>query len=599
MDDLRLTYHGYLFDASGYGRAARAYVHALHRAGVTLSVVDLLGRSERQVRDPLVESLLDRPLTPDFHLFHGIPPQWAPRAFPLRNAIGMTVWETDAMPTQWRTALDHVIDVWLPCEFNVSVFGRELRSPVFRLPHPVADGTAAGPDGRLAWLGANTDDFVFYSIFEWQERKCPDELLLAFLHTFSGDEPAHLIIKTNPGAADAASRAVAEARRRTGSHARVTVHAEGWTDERIAALHERGDCYVSLHRGEGWCYPLFDAASRGTPAIATAYSGPLDYLTTAHCHLVPYRLVSVRQRYLYYHPRMHWADPDLARASERMRWVYEHRDAARSCAARTAARIRDEYSLERIGTLARARLLELVKRRDGRRYRQIVRTQQARGLRPPTPVPPEWYDADYFEHGVKSNWERGYHWSDFAGLFRDTAAFLTEMFPEARTFLDVGCARGFMVRTLREQGRECWGVDHSPWAIAHADEHARAHLTRAGVEDFEPGRDFDVVLAFDLLPHLTEGQAETLLTRARAWARTAIVAVIASFDDDTEARAWQAASDDHDLSHVLMRTRAWWHDLFLRTGWRQDALHRVAARACERHALPRRMGWKVYVYAPP
>ncbi len=40
----------------------------------------------------------------------------------------MTVWETDRMPPQWRPALDHALEVWLPCEFNVSVFARALEA---------------------------------------------------------------------------------------------------------------------------------------------------------------------------------------------------------------------------------------------------------------------------------------------------------------------------------------------------------------------------------------------------------------------------------------------------------------------------------------
>ena len=149
---LSVTYYGHLFDASGYGQAARGYIHALHAPASRLSAVDLLNHG-RQVRDELVESLVDRPLEPDFHLFHGIPPQWARLAFPLRNAIGMTVWETDTMPTQWRNVLSHVMEVWLPCEFNVSVFRRDLRTPIFKLPHAVIaappNGDAHDDDGRL------------------------------------------------------------------------------------------------------------------------------------------------------------------------------------------------------------------------------------------------------------------------------------------------------------------------------------------------------------------------------------------------------------------------------------------------------------------
>ena len=53
MDELSVIYYGYVFDASGYGEAARAYIHALHTAGVDVSVVDLANR-ERQVRDELI-----------------------------------------------------------------------------------------------------------------------------------------------------------------------------------------------------------------------------------------------------------------------------------------------------------------------------------------------------------------------------------------------------------------------------------------------------------------------------------------------------------------------------------------------------------------
>jgi DNA-binding NtrC family response regulator len=44
--------------------------------------------------------------------------------------------------------------------------------------------------------------------------------------------------------------------------------------------------------------------------------------------------------------------------------------------------------------------------------------------------------------------------------------------------LDVGCAKGFLVRALREAGRECWGIDHSQWALEQADSIASPYLTQ-------------------------------------------------------------------------------------------------------------------------
>ena len=73
--------------------------------------------------------------------------------------------------------------------------------------------------------------------------------------------------------------------------------------------------------------------------------------------------------------------------------------------------------------------------------------------------------------------------------------------------------------------------------------------------------------------------------------------MIASFDDEAEAQRYRT-TDNADLSHVTMRTRAWWDALFRKSGWQLDPLQRLGAERCQAHALPRKMQWKLYVYAP-
>ncbi len=385
-------------------------------------------------------------------------------------------------------------------------------------------------------------------------------------------------------------------RRVTGSRGRVQIHGEAWPESRIDALHARGDCYVSLHRGEGWCYPLFEAAGRGTPVVATNYSGPLEYLDADAHGLVRHSLCPVRQSYVYYHSQMRWAEPDLEHAAELMREVYRERDEARAKALRAALKLRENYSPERVGEMARARIERMLGRTDAPHVVSATNDDGAHTLAPAVPIAGEWYDADYFEHGRKSNWDRGYSWPLFAELFRQTAAYLCESFPEAESFLDAGCAKGFLVRALRERGKDACGFDHSPWAIAHAEPSIAAHLRLVRAESVEYERQFDLIVAFSLCESLTEDQAHEFLKRARGWTRQAIVACIPSFDTDEEERRFR--QHDRDYSHITMRSRAWWHAEFLRAGWRQDALHRIVARACQQHALPRRMNWKIYVYAP-
>ena len=594
-ETIDLIYHGYVFDASGYGQAARAYIHALHAAGVNVSVVDLANHG-RQVPDKLVESLAGRSIDADFHLFHGIPPLWARRAFPLRNVIAMTVWETDAMPSQWRPALNHALEVWLPCQFNVSVFERALGKPIFKLPHAWAPNSATPAPDLIAACGIREHDFVFYSIFEWQERKGPNEMIEAFLRAFPEPSPVVLALKTNPGAARVAASTLADLRRRIPSQARIELRPEAWSEEQMAAFQQRGDCYVSLHRGEGWNYPLFEAAGRGKAIVATGFSGPTEYLDAAAHRLVRHRPASVRQRYAFYSTTMHWSEPEMEHAIEMLRAAFAER-AQSDLLIGAAERIRRDFSSEAVGEAAQQRLMQLLRRTNPAKSERLERHERQTTLVPTAiPISGDWYDSDYFERGRKSNWRDGYTWQAFAALFRETAEFLTTMLPESESFLDAGCAKGFLVRTLRERGKEAWGFDHSPWAIERAEESAKPFVRVASVEEFEFDRDFDVTLSFFLLESLTESQALVFLERARKRTRHALVAVIHTCEAEPTQK--RLAEEDRDLSHITLRSRAWWHDLILRAGWRQDVLHRAVERTFNLHELPRRIQWEVFVFAP-
>lgn len=590
---IRLNYYAAVFDASGYGQAARLYIRALKAAGIKVSVVHT-GARPAQVEDAEIEALLGDDPAADFHLFHGIPPWFAGSAYRRRNVIAMTVWETDTMPQQWRNPLGHAIDVWLPCSFNVEVFQDALRRQTFRLPHAAPDILLSG-SGAAAneLLDLATDDFVYYSVFEWQDRKNPEGIIEAFLRSFPEENDAVLVLKSSAAAASAAATMLEQVRTRTGSRARVMLRCEPWNEEAMSALHARGNCYVSLHKGEGWGYPLFEAACRGTPVIATAYSGPLDYLDAEHHWLVRCAPAPVRQRYAFYHSGMRWAEPDIAHAAEGMAWVYEHREAGRARAVAAAPGLRQSFSFEQIGAMAKARLTELLQRSNPQKHALVYRDR--RDLQPDRlPIPGDWFDSDYFEHGLKSNWDRGYRWSEFKGVFQDTAAFLAEMFPEARSFLDAGCAKGFLVKTLRQRRLEAWGFDHSQWAIDRAEGEAKPflHLAELATAEFE--QRFDVMVAMSLFESLTEEQIHSFLRRARAWVNQALFATIPTISPND----CRTSAGDRDLSHITMRDRKWWLSQFIDAGWRQDALHRAFERQCQAHALPRRMGWNVYVLSP-
>jgi len=70
MPPLRVAFYGPVTHHTGYGSAARAYVHALREARADLSVINLDFDTTAIPTDPLIYSLLNRRIEPDFHLVY-------------------------------------------------------------------------------------------------------------------------------------------------------------------------------------------------------------------------------------------------------------------------------------------------------------------------------------------------------------------------------------------------------------------------------------------------------------------------------------------------------------------------------------------------
>ena len=323
---INLLFYGCPFEPTGYGAAARSYLHALHKAGVSLSVVNL--SKAKIMSDELVESFLNRPITPTLYMCHTDPTQMAALTLPFRRSIAMTTWEGNRVPDRWIGVLDNFMEVWLPCRHNVEVFSQSIRTPIFQLPHPVTpprlEADVSDIDRQFR-LGQN--DFVFYSIFTWQDRKCPLGVIQAFLESFRDESDVVLIIKTSFGLTEqrVALTAVADlighvGRRTADNGPRIEIASDLWTDDLVRALARRG-----------------------------------------RCDLVP-----VAQKFVYSDrfQNMLWADPDIHHAASLMRCVYDNRREALHRAWRGAELLRVQYSLDAIGKLAADRLAILSEQID-------------------------------------------------------------------------------------------------------------------------------------------------------------------------------------------------------------------------------------------
>jgi len=119
---------------------------------------------------------------------------------------------------------------------------------------------------------------------------------------------------------------------------------------------------------------------------------------------------------------------------------------------------------------------------------------------------------------------------DFAAIYNTAWAFwgprmwpflsaqVARRCPRARTWLDLCCGTGSLLKLACENGYEAVGLDRSPHQLRHARQNApQARLIRADIRSFALHRKFDVITClFDSLNYVTKlGEIEGVFRNVR------------------------------------------------------------------------------------
>jgi hypothetical protein len=266
-------------------------------------------------------------------------------------------WELERVPDEWVKMAALVDEIWSPTHF----VARTMRS---RMPRPVyhmLPGVEVGPIEPVTRSALHIPEshFVFLFMFDLHSqlhRKNPIAVFRAFREAFREDDNATLLIKTSGGDIHSADLALLRETIRGGN---VVLLDELMTRARAYGLIAMSDCFISLHRSEGFGLGLAEAMLMGKPVIATGYSGNLDFMNRENSLLVDYEMVEITEDRPIYTRGNFWAEPSLAHAASLMRDVYEDQDAARSRALRVQPEIERLLSLSAAGERMRARLEQI------------------------------------------------------------------------------------------------------------------------------------------------------------------------------------------------------------------------------------------------
>jgi len=113
------------------------------------------------------------------------------------------------------------------------------------------------------------------------------------------------------------------------------------------------------------------------------------------------------------------------------------------------------------------------------------------------------YDEEYYRTGCGDvPYSRAEpQWTPFFGSIAEQ---LIRAFHPKRV-LDAGCALGFLVESFWDRGVEAWGMDVSPYAIAHVRRDMEAYCKVASLAEGIAGP-FDLITCIEVLEHMPESQ---------------------------------------------------------------------------------------------
>ena len=251
-----------------------------------------------------------------------------------RYVIGVWSWELDTFPPAMHPAFGQVDEVWTISDFCANAIREVSPVPVHRFPVPVRDPF----DGQPAERTRSTDGVTrFLFVFDHNSvfgRKNPLAAITAFGEAFPDRTDVRLIIKAINGDKHPGDRE--RLRMAAASDDRVELVEQYLSGDELAKLFAAADCYVSLHRSEGFGLTVAEAMAHGLPVVATDYSGTSEFLDHETGWPIPYRMVPVGAGNEPYPRDARWAEPDLKAAAAALREIADNPEQAlrRGAAAR-------------------------------------------------------------------------------------------------------------------------------------------------------------------------------------------------------------------------------------------------------------------------
>ncbi|MEG4518252.1 MULTISPECIES: glycosyltransferase [unclassified Microcoleus] len=318
---------GYINGEFGIGEGVRANIRAAEAAGIPFAINNFT-RSPHRKKDTtyqnfsqdnpypvnLIQVNADEVATFIKHIGSSY--------FDKKYNIGFWAWELPAFPPEWQPAFNHFHEIWTYSNYCAEAIAAVAPIPVIKIMPSIA---LPPPSLNREALNLPKNKFIFLFVFDFSsriERKNTLTTIQAFKQAFGEDNSVLLVIKSSNSHKFSAAQASLNSAIANNSNIK---HLDGYLSKnKLNGLLYNCDCYVSLHRCEGFGLTMAEAMFYGKPVIATGYSSNTEFMNVGNSYLVKYKLIPIEKDFGPYKKGNIWAQADVEHAADLMRYVFNN-----------------------------------------------------------------------------------------------------------------------------------------------------------------------------------------------------------------------------------------------------------------------------------
>lgn len=356
---------GHPFAPTGRGEDVRCTYRSLKSAAMKPALRDIYGLITPDADELTEFSNARKDTSCDINIFHingDEVEQSLSHLFYHRKSSGYNIiypaWELERYPKEWATQLDRFDEIWAPSRFIQKALEAVCTKPIAHMP--LACEVILSSFLSRRYFGIPESEYIFLFFFDvrsYSERKNPQAVIEAFRRLLSQRPFAktRLVLKLN--GLDSNPQILSQLRDELGDMIQhVTLLHSVMTDNEIKNLVRCCDCFVSLHRSEGFGRGIAEAMYLGKPVIATAYSGNMDFMSNKTSLEVNYQLIPLSEGEYPHWQNQVWANADVEQASDYMIGLIDNPSSGFELGRRASVHIRTNFGYRASGLKYRQHL---------------------------------------------------------------------------------------------------------------------------------------------------------------------------------------------------------------------------------------------------